>query len=365
MIIETLSCDICGQKEPYSINPIHEHPELELGGVPLNIWTPEYTFQTDQKLQIDNTKRGIKRFHQLLPIELDEKVCSNEGNTPLIRMGEFYLKDESSNPTGSFKDRGIAALVSEAYYHGIQKIAIPSTGNAAISLGYYCNRVGIETVVFIPVNTPAEKVRQIRKNSEIIIDLDLIESYEHFFRFCKENKEVQNGFPANNVAYIQGLKTTAYEIFMQLGNRVPDYVLVPVGSGGNMVGLYYGFKDLKEIGVTEKMPHLISVQIIGGDPITVGYETNQHKKLVVLKGLPNSKAEAIISDTCFNYFKILKILNETKGQAISVSDDDIDKIGSQDNLEYSSRAVFPVFNQLQKKLSPLGCVVLLGTGSNK
>ena len=132
-----------------------------------------------------------------------------------------------------------------------------------------------------------------------------------------------------------------------------------------MVGIYYGFRDLKDMGFIEKMPHLISVQITNGDPITVGYETNQYKKLVVLDDLPNSKAEAIISDTCFNYFKIMGILNETKGQAISVSDCDINEVILHDNLEYSSRVVFPALNQLQMKLPKLGCVVLLGTGSNK
>src|SRR3989344_4271864 len=202
MTIQMLSCDVCNYNEPYSINPTHEHPELELGGVPVNIWTPIYPLDRSQRLVVEDTKKGIDRFQALIPVSLDETVISNEGNTPLIKIDGAYLKDESHNPTGSFKDRGIAALVSEAVYHGVKRIAVPSTGNAAISLGYYGNRAGIETIVFIPTNTPEEKVKQIRKNSEIIRDPDLIESYEHFFRFCKKNTDVHNGFPSNNIAYL-------------------------------------------------------------------------------------------------------------------------------------------------------------------
>jgi len=367
MTIQMLSCDVCNYNEPYSINPTHEHPELELGGVPVNIWTPIYPLDRSQRLVVEDTKKGIDRFQALIPVSLDETVISNEGNTPLIKIDGAYLKDESHNPTGSFKDRGIAALVSEAVYHGVKRIAVPSTGNAAISLGYYGNRAGIETIVFIPTNTPEEKVKQIRKNSEIIRDPDLIESYEHFFRFCKKNTDVHNGFPSNNIAYLQGLKTTAYELFMQLGKTIPDYVIVPVGSGGNIVGIYYGFRDLVKIGVSDKMPHLVTVQLEGADPITQGFRKNQREDLLVLDLLPETRAEAIASDTCFNYFKILNILSETDGTAISVNEDEIDN-SPEYNLEYSSRSVFAGLEKLlraNKTINELGNVVLIGTASNR
>ena len=364
MNIDNLSCDICGYQEGYSINPIHEHQELELGGVPVDIWTPQYFIANVKDLKVDDTKNGINRYSRLIPLHLDERVVSFEGNTPLVRVDNFYLKDETENPTRSFKDRGIAALVSEAVNNGIRQIAIPSTGNAAISLGYYGNRAGIETIVFIPADTSIEKVRKIKEHSEVIVDPDLIESYEHFFRFCKNNQNIHNGFPANNVAYIQGLKTTAYEVFSQLGNVVPDHLVVPVGSGGNIVGLYYGFQDLMQMGLSNKMPHFVSVQLSGADPITQGFIRNQTGKLLVIDSLPKTKAGAIASDTCFNYFKILNILSKTDGVAISVTEDEID--GSPEcNLEYSSRSVFPAFRRLQMESSELGKVVLLGTGSNK
>jgi len=375
MNIETLSCDICNHKEPYSRNPTHEHSELELGGVPVSIWTPEYHLPKDNEIKISRVNKGISKFSRYIPVHLDKKIVSNEGNTPLVKCSEFpantysevYIKDESHNPTGSFKDRGIAALVSEASYSGMKKIAIPSTGNAAISLGYYGNRAGIGTIVFIPQDTPRSKVNQIEKHSEIISDRNIIESYEHFFRFCKKNKEVYNGFPANNIYYLQGLKTTAYEIFMQLGNRIPDQVIIPVGSGGNFVGLYHGFRDLMNMCITKKMPRFVSVQLQDADPITVGFREKQLDRLMVLDSIPKTKAEAIASDTCFNYFKILKIISETKGHAISVSEAEIENAPIM-NFEYSSMSVFPAFEKLAAKkdrYNDLGVVVLICTASNK
>jgi len=331
----------------------------------VNIWTPEYDLNWDCELKVDGTKRGINRFSHLLPVSLDERVVSDEGCTPLVKMDGFYLKDESENPTGSFKDRGIAALVSEAKRHGVKRIAIPSTGNAAISLGYYGGRAAIETFVFVPVDTSTEKLNQIKENSEIITDKDLIESYEHFFRFCRKDTSIHNGFPANNVAYLQGLKTIAYELFMQLGGSIPDHVLVPVGSGGNIVGLYYGFQDLIRMGVSERMPYLVSVQLSGADPITQGIDKGKTTELFVLDSVPESRAEAIASDTCFNYFKIISLIRETRGLSISVSDEEIEAVDSYPDLEYSSRAVFPAFEKLKKRTTELGSVVLIGTGKNR
>jgi len=364
MNITNLSCDICGYEEKYSINPVHEHPELELGGVPLNIWTPKYNLKKIKNILINNSQKGIMKFNNLIPINLNKNIVSNEGNTPLIKIDGAYLKDESNNPTGSFKDRGIASLVSEAIYYGIKTIAIPSTGNAAISLGYYGTRAGIETIVFIPSNTSFEKIEKIKNNSEIIMDSNIIESYEHFFRFCKKNKEIYNGFPANNIAYLQGLKTISYELFIQLNDNVPDSIIIPVGSGGNLVGIYYGFKDLVSIGLAKKMPRLISVQLNDADPITQGFIKNQTDKLLILNSIPQTKAEAIASDTCFNYFKILNIFLETGGEAISVSEKEIEN-SFEYNLEYSSRAIFPALKKLSKNNVDFGNVVLIGTASKK
>lgn len=361
MKISYLSCDICGFEGK---NPTeHEHRELEICGVPMNIWTLVYSLPNSLKLDTDC--KGIARYKEYIPFKIREEVVDEEGHTPLIRLGEgLFLKDESQNPTQSFKDRGMVMLVSDALKAGKKKVAIPSTGNAAISLGYYADKAGLESIVFTPEDTPLSKKEQIKKRSIAIYDKDLAKSYEHFFDFCRTDDSVYNGFPVTNLPYSQGVKTIAYEIFLQMDN-VPDWVVIPVGSGGNIVAQYQGFKDLKEMSLTDKMPKFATVQIRGADPITLGYRTKQYNDIILIETPTKSKAEAIASDTCFNYFKIMHILDKTKGEAISVTDSEIDQVDSFNSLEYSSRSVFPALNHLSKKFGQLGSVVLLATAANK
>ena len=363
MRISYLLCDICGFK---GRNPAeHEHRKLEMGGVPMNIWTLVYLLPNSLKL--DTNCKGIARYKEYIPFEIREEVVDEECHTPLIRLQEgLFLKDESQNPTQSFKDRGMVMLVSDALEAGKKKIAIPSTGNAAISLSYYADKAGLKSLVFIPEDTPLLKKEQIEKHSTVIYDKDLVGSYEHFFDFCKSDDSVYNGFPVTNLPYSQGIKTIAYEIFLQMGG-VPDWVIVPVGSGGNIVAQYQGFKDLEDMGLTDKMPRFATVQIRGADPITLGYRTKQYNDIVLIENPVKSKAEAIASDTCFNYFKIMNILDKTKGIVLSVTDDEIMKTYDQDlpDIEFSSRSVYAALNKLKYNQKNKEDIVLIATARKR
>lgn len=367
MEIDTLSCDICGIEVPYPDGMyLHEHSELEIGGVPLNIWTPHYKLPTAIE---KGSFGGIAELSGCIPVDISQPFADS-GKTPLVRLNhpllELYLKDESKNPTGSFKDRGISCMVLDALSRGFRQIAIPSTGNAAISLGYYCKKADIEPIVFLPKSTSDEKIRLIRDRSTIIYDTDLIESYEHFIRFCRQNPRIYNGFPSNNLIYAQGIKTMAYEIFLGLDNASPDWVALPVGSGGNVIGLNMGFNDLVLMGLATKLPRFATVQISGADPISCGYKANSLEKVVVLDEIAESRADAIASDTCFNYLKIMRILQETNGTAISVSDREIDSVDMDGmSLEYSSLSVFAALERLTPLTKRGDSVVLIGTAGSK
>jgi len=354
-----LTCDMCGLRAEYPSD--HRHPEHDIGGVPMNIWTP--TYDLPDRLKPDESN-GAARFRDYIPFEISDTVLDDEGDTPLEEVCEnVYLKDESTNPTKSFKDRGMVVMVSDAIFSGKRKIAIPSTGNAAISLGYYAERAGLEPISFIPKGTSARKMAAIKEHSDIICDDGLVTSYEHFFDFCRAEPSVYNGFPVTNIPYNQGLKTIAYEIFLQMG-RIPEFVVVPVGSGGNIVAQYTGFNDLIQMGVTDRMPRLISVQVSGADPVNVGFVRRQFNEVVLLDRYTESKAEAIASDTCFNYFKIMRALDETLGEAISITDQEIDDIEAYDSFEYSSRSVFAALRHL-KQSGGNREIVLIGTAGEK
>jgi len=150
-----------------------------------------------------------------------------------------------------------------------------------------------------------------------------------------------------------------------LNNKLPDWIVIPCGSGGNIVSQYQACLDLLDLGVISKLPKFVSVQIEGADPITVGYNTQQMDKVLILDNMAESKAEGIASDTCFNYFKIINILRKTNGLALSVSDSEIDAIKSYKHLEYTSLSVFAALNKLKSMVSKNETVVLIGTAGKE
>lgn len=374
MRITALSCDLCGYFDEYPQGlDRHFHPEHSLNAVPVNFWTLNYTLPSNfSNLNhgLDLCEgNGILRFKNYLPIR--GRVCSlGEGFTPLVRLSQeedefFYLKDEGYNPTGSFKDRGTPLLVSEAVLSGKKVVAIPSTGNAALSLVRYSEAGGLDSLLFIPEFAVTDSSSKFGKN--LVIDRDLIRSYEHFFEYCNGHPEVYNGFPVTNVPYYHGIKTLSFELFLQLGGVAPDWVVMPCGSGVNLVSQYLGFSDLLSLKLINKMPRFVSVQIHDADPITQGFFAGVKDKLVVLDNPFSSLAEAIASDTCFNYFKIIDLLNRTSGLALSVSDSDISETYSlpYPDLDFSSRAVYAVLPKLKPFLHKSESVVLIGTARSR
>jgi len=373
MKIKNISCDVCGEKFNFEGDLYrHIHKEMQIGGVPINVWTPNYTLSKENQLMVHKNKKGIFKFQKYLP-NINVQISLNEGNTPLISLknindkykADIFIKDETINPSGSFKDRGTALLVSFAKFLRKKKIAIPSSGNAAISLCLYCKSVGIDPVLFIPKNISLSKRQFLEQFSEVILKQDLVACYEDFFKFCNCNKDIYNGFPPSNIAYLQGLKTLSYEIFLQLG-RAPDWIVIPCGGGGNFLAQYIAFKDLLEMGLINKLPKFVSVQIKGADPITVGFNEKKFNDLVVLDNPVFSEAESIASDTCFNYFKIMNILRKSLGIAVSVTDQEIKKYQEEFNrFAFSSLSIFAALEKIKKYLKNGETIILVATAKNE
>lgn len=366
MKINEIECDICGIKASYPKGlSLHQHKELEIGGVPLNIWS--YHTDKQESFELSSNKEGIFIFKSHLP-HFERPISLQEGNTPIIQIQEYehivFLKHEGYNPTGSFKDRGIVVMVNDTLKQGKKKIAIPSTGNAAMSLSTYCKYAGLESLVFIPSSTSMSKKRSIE--SVIVEDANIIESYEHFFRFINSNPDFYNGYPTNNIPFSIGLKTLAYELYQTLG-RAPDWLLIPCGSGGNLVSQYQGFKDLLSMKLIDRMPRFVPIQLKGGDPITHGFINEIYDSPVVLRNILDSSAEQINSDTNFNYFKIMRILLETNGVPVSVTDEEIRKsqIHTILQLEYSSRCVFAAYEKIKNQIEENEVVVMVGTARDR
>lgn len=356
-----IKCDICDSvfSYPYNISQ-HKHPEYELGGVPANVWT------LICEGEINETKKGSNLFRYFNCDFISSQISLGEGNTSLIEVEQnLYIKDESTNPTGSFKDRGMPFLMNEALYSGKKKIAICSTGNAAISLIQYAKAYGVKPIVFVPKDLPKKK-REMLDADEIHYSENIITCFEDFFAFCEENEDVFNGFLSTDPAYIMGLASLSYEIYDQLNETVPDYIFLPCASGGNIVAQFSGWKRMLDKGEIKRMPRFVFVQIEGGNPVQQGFEHKQRDKLYVIEEPADSKT-ILSSDTCFNYFKIYEMLEDKHAIACSIQDSDIDKLDMELKMkyDYTSLSVIAAFEKMKNELKENEKAVLIMTAKNR
>ncbi|MCX8171534.1 MAG: pyridoxal-phosphate dependent enzyme, partial [Candidatus Bathyarchaeota archaeon] len=214
------------------------------------------------------------RYRALLP-KVNNCATLQEGGTPLYRaerlaeyigLPKLYLKDETRNPTNSFRDRAAALMVSNMLDLGYTAAICASNGNMGASLSAYCAKYGIISHIIIPKNFDMGKMAQM-----IIYDA-IIEEYgetvdEAMYRAEKISEETgwYQATSALNPLVIEAQKTIAFEIAEQIG--VPDVLIVPMGSGGTIYSLWKGFKELNDLGKTKGLPRLIGVQSSGCPPI--------------------------------------------------------------------------------------------------
>ena len=274
-------------------------------------------------------KLEANRFIDLLPfIDTGSLPFLRTGNTPLYRISgreaanrghELFIKDDSQNPTFSFKDRASAVVSAFAKEQGISTIVAASTGNAGSSLAGICAAQGQKAVIFAPASAPAAKLTQILMYGAILVPVD--GNYDNAFDLSIEATK-HFGWYNRNTAYnpltIEGKKTAAFEIYSQLGHRLPDRVFVPVGDGVILSGIYKGFEDLLKSGITGGMPEIVAVQAAGSSNLI----DNLGKKAFICT--PSSTlADSISVDIPRNFRMAEKYLLQYKGKALKVSDQQI------------------------------------------
>jgi threonine synthase len=268
-------------------------------------------------------------FLQLLPVN-DRKSFPNlrVGQSPLYKIDsidgqsddfELYLKDDSQNPTFSFKDRASAVVSAFAKENGIDTIVAASTGNAGSSLAGICAAQGQKAVIFVPSTAPKAKLTQIMMYGATLVPV--AGNYDKAFDLSIEATK-RFGWYNRNTAYnpftIEGKKTVSYELFSQLEEHIPDYIFVPVGDGVIISGVYKGFEDLLELGLIEKMPVIIAVQAARSSNLVdnIGKEE-------FVSTPSNTIADSISVDIPRNFHMAAGYITKYHGQTVTVSDDDI------------------------------------------
>ena len=270
-------------------------------------------------------------FLELLPINSKINLpFLRVGKTPLYKIDaidgekidfEIFLKDDSQNPTFSFKDRASYIVSGYAKENRINTIVAASTGNAGSSLAGICASQKQKAIIFVPASAPKAKLTQIVMYGAQIIPV--AGTYDDAFDLSIEATK-KFGWYNRNTAFnpftIEGKKTVSFEIFSQLGKHIPNRIFVPVGDGVIISGVYKGFEDLLKLGIINKIPTIVAVQSEGSSNIINNIDNDKF-----ISKASNTIADSIAVDIPRNYYMAKNFIKKYKGEIVSVSDDEIMK----------------------------------------
>jgi len=274
---------------------------------------------------------GLWKYREFLPVKKAENIVSlGEVETPLIRLpnlerrlglSEVLVKDEGRLPTASFKARGIALAVAKAKELGIQRVAMPTNGNAGAALAAYASRAGIRSTIFCPADTPEVNVSEIELQGATVYRVNGL--IDDCGKIVGEGKAKAGWFDVSTLKEpyrIEGKKTMGLELAEQLGWEVPDVIFYPTGGGTGLIGMWKAFAELQAIGwIGQKLPRMVAVQASGCAPIVkawqdgVEHATRWENSHTVAAGIRVPQA---VGD-----FLILRAVRESNGFAIAVDDE--------------------------------------------
>lgn len=270
---------------------------------------------------------NLWRYRAVLPVESESPVCLGEGYTPLLHaealgreigLPNLYLKDESQNPTGSFKARGVSLAVNMARELGIKSVAMPSAGNAGGALAAYAAVSGMKVTVFMPESTPpANQIECSLLGAEVVLVPGTIKDCN---RALRERHDAWFDMSTLREPYrVEGKKTMAYEVVEQLQGKPPDAIIYPTGGGTGLVGMWKAFGEMQELGwIGESRPRMFAVQSAGCAPIVRAFSREGENA----EEWPDPKtiASGLRVPSTIADFLILRALRESRGGAVAVEE---------------------------------------------
>ena len=274
------------------------------------------------------------RWHELLPVLLPEnQIFLGEGDTPLLslpnlgqdlELQNLFVKDESSNPTGSFKARGLAAAISKAKELGIEKVIIPTAGNAGGAMAAYAARAGLRAHIFMPRDTPFANIEESRMAGADVILVDGLIS--DAAGMAGEMARAEGWFDVSTFKEpyrVEGKKVMGYELAESFDWQLPDVIIYPTGGGTGLVGMWKAFAELEALDWLEntRRPRMVSVQANGCAPVVRAFQ----KGAIFCDFWTNAQtvASGLRVPKSFADHLILKDVYESKGTAVAVSDEAI------------------------------------------
>jgi threonine synthase len=288
---------------------------------------------------LERRRGGLWKYRELLPIENEESIVTlGEVQTPLIRcrnlgkvlgMTNLYLKDETKNPTASFKDRPMTVGVSKAVELGFDTTASASSGNAAAALAAYSAKAGLACYTFVPEMASPGKVAQLSMFGANVVRLRGLESgVDPTVTMLKLVCKRFGWYPCPSFALFnpyqaEGPKTMSYEIAEQLGWTTPDWVFAGVGSGALLAGNWKGYEELKRLGFAKSHPRMVAVQSTGCAPVVRAFVEKMDPHKIVAWEHPNSVATGLMDPLPWDGDAALKALHDSSGTAVKVTNEEI------------------------------------------
>ncbi len=330
--VTELECSSCGKK--FDAN---REQHLCSCGKPL---FARYDLKRAAKtLTLENLKsrqKSLWRYAEVLPD--DAPVTLGEGMTALVaakRLGaatgvpKLLVKDEGLNPTGSFKARGMSAAVTRAKNLGAKTLAAPTAGNAGGALAAYAAAAGLPAVIVMPADTPSANVMECQAFGAKVVKLDGLIS--DCGKYVAERKEREGWYDVSTLKEpyrVEGKKTMGYELWEQLGGALPDAILYPTGGGVGLIGMCKAFDEMQEMGwIGTERPRMVSVQAEGCAPIVKAWEAGRETSEFFQNAA--TLASGLRVPGALGDFLILRMLRQTHGTALTVTDEEMLQAGKE------------------------------------
>ena len=378
MTVTHLECALCGLEHEARLL----HNLCTACGKPLLVrYDLERAKMFLNKESLAARRPDLWRYREVLPVENDNNIVSlGEGWTPLLRatrlarrvgIQDVFIKDESQNPTQSFKARGMATAVSMAKELGAKKLAVPSAGNAAGALAAYAARAGLKSFIFMPRDTPRANVVECEQTGAHVTLMDGL--ITDCGAEVARRKEKEGWFDVSTLKEpyrIEGKKTLGYELAEQMEWRLPDVIIYPTGGGTGLIGMWKAFDEMEQLGwIGSKRPRMVTVQAEGCAPIVRAFEQGNR----FADEFPNAAttASGLRVPKAIGDFLILDALRASGGTAVAVSDEElieaVHDIGAVEGLFCAPEgaACLPALRKLVEsgEVNKHERVVLFNTGS--
>jgi threonine synthase len=323
--LSSLKCSECNKiASPDQINTYSSCERCEKNPLLVN-----YYIEGLQKNGIDIEERSMWRYFEMLPVKDRKNIVSlGEGWTPLLKvkrlasvlgLNHLTIKDESLNPTGSFKARGLSAAVSKAKELGIENCIIPTAGNAGGALAAYCAHGGMKAAVVMPAHTPkAFKLECEYFGATVILVEGLINDCAKKVAELNKKGDYFDVSTMKEPYRLEGKKTMGYEIAEQMNWTLPDVILYPTGGGTGLIGIWKAFHEMKAAGWIDcPLPRMIAVQSENCKPVVENYFNRSQP------GFQSTIANGLAVPFPFAHKMIQQVLKESSGTAIAVTEKEI------------------------------------------